>query len=84
MWLLTGEISQRSADLHELLASTTDTVRQAQDMLKDLRGLTSSRGNARVNLEATLRDLAAAAASLRGFANEVERNPQLLLTGRKP
>jgi paraquat-inducible protein B len=31
-----------------------------------------------------LRDLAAAAASLRGFANDVERNPQLLLTGRKP
>jgi len=37
-----------------------------------------------VNLEAALRDLAASAASLRGFSNDVEHNPQLLLTGRRP
>jgi paraquat-inducible protein B len=49
-----------------------------------LKGLTSERAASRANLESTLRDLAAAAASLRGFANDVEHNPQLLLTGRRP
>jgi paraquat-inducible protein B len=46
--------------------------------------VTSDRGAVRANLESTLRDLAAAAASLRGFTHDVEHDPQLLLTGRKP
>ena len=54
------------------------------DVLGDVRSMTSDRAASRANIEATLRDLAAAAASLRGFANDVEHNPQLLLTGRKP
>ena len=78
------QISQRSADLHTLLTSSTQTAQQARETLNDLRSLTSSRGETRANLDATLRDLAAAAASLRGFANDVEHNPQLLLTGRRP
>jgi paraquat-inducible protein B len=78
------QMSQRSADLHTLLMSSTQTVQQARETLNDLKSLTSSRGETRANLDATLRDLAAAAASLRGFANDVEHNPQLLLTGRRP
>jgi paraquat-inducible protein B len=78
------QMSQRGADLHTLLVSSTQTVQQARETLNDLRSLTSSRGETRANLDATLRDLAAAAASLRGFANDVEHNPQLLLTGRRP
>jgi len=77
-------LGERSADLRVLLTSTTQTVVQTRDVLNELRSLTSNRGTARANLEATLRDLAAAAASLRGFASDVERNPQLLLTGRRP
>jgi paraquat-inducible protein B len=78
------QMSQRGADLHTLLTSSTQTVQQARETLNDLRSLTSSRGETRANLDATLRDLAAAAASLRGFAHDVEHNPQLLLTGRRP
>jgi paraquat-inducible protein B len=78
------QISQRGADLHELLTSTNETVQQARETLNGLRSLTSTRGTARVNLESTLRDLAASAASLRGFANDIEHNPQVLLTGRRP
>lgn len=77
-------LGERSADLRVLLTSTTQTVVQTRDVLNELKSLTSNRGTARANLEATLRDLAAAAASLRGFASDVERNPQLLLTGRRP
>ena len=59
-------------------------MQQMHDLLGDVRSMTSDRAAARANIESTLRDLAAAAASLRGFANDVEHNPQLLLTGRKP
>jgi paraquat-inducible protein B len=78
------QLTQRGAELHALLASSNQTILQVRDMLNDLKGLTSSRAAARANIDSTLRDLATAAASLRGFANDVEHNPQLLLTGRKP
>jgi paraquat-inducible protein B len=78
------QLTQRGAELHTLLASSDQTMRQVRELLGDVRGLTSDRSASRANLESTLRDLAAAAASLRGFANDVEHDPQLLLTGRKP
>ena len=78
------QLTQRGAELHTLLISSNQTLLQAREMLTDLKGLTSSRAPARANIDSTLRDLATAAASLRGFANDVEHNPQLLLTGRKP
>jgi paraquat-inducible protein B len=78
------QLDQRGAELHTLLTSSNQTISQMHGLLGDLKGMTSDRAADRVNLDATLRDLAAAAASLRGFANDVEHNPQLLLTGRKP
>jgi paraquat-inducible protein B len=78
------QLSQRGGELHTLLTTSDQTLVQMRGVLGDLRGLTSERAASRTNLEATLRDLAAAAASLRGFANDVEHNPQLLLTGRRP
>jgi paraquat-inducible protein B len=78
------QLVQRSADLHALLTSSNQSVQQVHEVLNNLRSITSDRGETRANLEAALRDLAAAAASLRGFAGDVERNPQLLLTGRRP
>jgi paraquat-inducible protein B len=77
------QISQRGNDLRSLLASSTQAMEQARATLNDARSLISSRAGARANLEATMRDLAAAAASLRGFASDVEHDPQLLLTGRR-
>ena len=78
------QLNQRGADLHTLFAASDQTMRQVRDLLADAKSLTSERAAARANIESTLRDLAAAAASLRGFANDVEHDPQLLLTGRKP
>jgi paraquat-inducible protein B len=77
------QIDQRGAELHTLLIASSQTMVQVNDLLANLRTLTADRGAARLNIESTLRDLAAAAASLRGFANDVEHNPQLLLTGRR-
>jgi paraquat-inducible protein B len=78
------QLTQRGAELHTLLAASNQSVQQVHDLLANLKELTSNRGQAYGNLESALRDLAAATASLRGFAGDVERNPQLLLTGRKP
>ncbi len=78
------QLTQRSADMHVLLTSSNQSVQQTHEVLNNLRNLTSDRGETRANLEAALRDLAAAAASLRGFSSDVEHNPQLLLTGRRP
>jgi paraquat-inducible protein B len=78
------QISLRGAELHNLLVSSTQATRQATETVNEVRSLLSPRGETRVNLDSTLRDLAATAASLRGFASDVERNPQLLLTGRRP
>jgi paraquat-inducible protein B len=73
----THQLNARGDDLHATLASATRT-------LDSLQGVLSPRSTDRANLDAALRDIAATAAALRGFANDVERNPQLLLMGRRP
>jgi paraquat-inducible protein B len=78
------QLTQRGTELHTLLAASATTASRATEALSQLKSLTSDRGAARINIESALRDLAAATASLRGFASDVEHNPQLLLTGRKP
>jgi paraquat-inducible protein B len=78
------QMTQRGAELRTLLATTTQAMTQARDLLGEMRRATASRAPDRTNLDAALRDIAAAAASLRGFAGDIERNPQLLLTGRRP
>ncbi len=78
------QLTQRGAELHTLLSASAQTANRASESLGQLKSLLSDRGAARANIESALRDLAAAAASLRGFASDVEHNPQLLLTGRKP
>jgi paraquat-inducible protein B len=78
------QMNQRGAELRTLLATTNQAMTQARDLLGEVRRATASRAPDRTNLDAALRDIAAAAASLRGFAGDIERNPQLLLTGRRP
>jgi paraquat-inducible protein B len=78
------QLTQRSADLHTLLTTSSQTMAEAREVLDNLKTVTSSRAATRQNLESAIRDLAAMTASLRGFASDIERNPQLLLTGRKP
>jgi paraquat-inducible protein B len=78
------QLNARGADLQKLLVAAAQTATRANAALESVRGLTAERGAARANIDSALRDIAAASASLRGFASDVEHNPQLLLTGRKP
>ena len=50
--------------------------------MSSVNSLTDPRSQMRADLEAAIRDLAASASSLRGFASEIERNPGAILTGR--
>jgi paraquat-inducible protein B len=80
----TTQLNGRGADLHKLLLNTNTAVVQTQQMVAELRDFTSARSDQRADIDSTLRDLSAAAASMRGFASEIEREPQLLLMGRQP
>ncbi|APH57284.1 Paraquat-inducible protein B [Granulibacter bethesdensis] len=77
------QLDARSADAHVALLNIARTAQRATSTLDTLRSMTAAGSESRVNLDDALRDIAAAAAALRGFASDVERNPQLLLTGRK-
>jgi paraquat-inducible protein B len=76
------QIDQKSAELSQVLTSIDRASKAAERVLVSVDSMTDARSPARANLNAALRDLAASAASLRGFASDVERNPNLILTGR--
>ncbi|GBQ67805.1 paraquat-inducible protein B [Ameyamaea chiangmaiensis NBRC 103196] len=80
----TTQLDARGADLHTLLARTDASLQRADAILAHVATMTSPRSSERADLASALRDIAASAAALRGFASDVERNPQLLLTGRRP
>jgi len=78
-----SQLERRGADLHTLLVSSNEAVLAARDALGNVEKLTDAQSPSRANLEDTLRDLSDASASLRGFATDIQRNPRLLLTGRR-
>ncbi|MBE7620581.1 MlaD family protein [Gluconacetobacter entanii] len=79
----TQQLDSRGAELHDLLLNSNNTVTEARQTLAGLHDITAPSSADRANLDSSLRDLAAAASALRGFATDVERNPQLLLMGRR-
>ncbi len=76
------QLGDRGAELSRVLQTADQTARQAQALLASVDSMTSPRSRVRGDLEATLRDLAASASSLRGFSREIERDPSLVLRGR--
>jgi paraquat-inducible protein B len=69
-------------DIDRLAATAERAAAAAQTVAANLNDLTAPRSPLRDNLEATVRDLASSASSLRNFSREVERNPSALLLGR--
>jgi paraquat-inducible protein B len=76
------QLAPRAAELSRTLNSADRAARRAAVLLDSLNGIAEPRGQFRGNLEAAIRDLAAAATSLRDFAATIERNPNALLMGR--
>lgn len=76
------QLASGGADLHRTLASANRAADQAATLMSTVNSLADPRSRMRADLEATLRDLAASASSLRSLASELERNPSAILTGR--
>jgi paraquat-inducible protein B len=76
------QLGPRATELSRTLNSADRAARRAAVLLDSLNGIAEPRGQFRGNLEAAIRDLAAAATSLRDFAATIERNPNALLMGR--
>jgi paraquat-inducible protein B len=76
------QINDRGAELSRLLRTAEEAARQAEALIVSLNQLMSERAQFRSDLEATVRDLASTASSLRDFARQLEQNPGVLLRGR--
>lgn len=76
------QLGARGEELARVLGAADRAARQADTLVTSLNSLTTPRSAFRGDLEAAIRDLAATASSLRGFARAVERDPSAILRGR--
>jgi paraquat-inducible protein B len=79
-----GQLATNGRDLDQLLHTAQATVTQADTLLTSLNELTAERSPLRDDLQASVRDLAASAASLRTFTREFEREPTRTLFKKAP
>ena len=76
------QLDGRGTELSRTLVSADRAAHQMDALLGSLNGLAEPRSEFRSDLQAAMRDLAASASALRGFAQTIERNPNTLLMGR--
>lgn len=77
-----AQLDARSGEISRAVAAADRTVHDADTLLSSLNDMTERRADFRGDLEATARDLAASASSLRSFAQTIESNPNAVLMGR--
>jgi len=77
-----GQIATDGTELDVLLKSAEGTADRADKLIASLNEIASPRSPLRGDLQATLRDLAASADSLRSFTHNLERNPAGTLLGK--
>jgi len=70
-----GDIDRLAQDGRRVMETAERTTRHAEALMASLDGLSQPRSEMRDDLEATLRDLAASAGSLRNFTRDLERSP---------
>jgi len=77
------QLTANGDELKRVLAASDRTARDAEAMIASLQEMTAPNSPMRSDIQATLRDLAASASSLRGFTHQIERDPSaLLMSGR--
>ncbi len=79
---LRTQVAARGPEVKRLLETANQAADNARTLSATMTALAGDRSEVRLNLEASLRDLAAAAGSLRGIAHDVEHDPSLVLRGR--
>jgi paraquat-inducible protein B len=76
------QLTARGTEVSRVLGEVGSTAREVGTLSVSLNDMVSPRSQTRRDINATIRDLAATASSLRAFSHEIERNPSLLLSGR--
>jgi paraquat-inducible protein B len=79
-----GQVATNGRDLDQLLQTAQATATQAQAFATSLNDLTAERSPLRDDLQASARDLAATAGSLRTFTRELEQDPTRTLFKKAP
>ncbi|MDP9012404.1 MAG: MlaD family protein [Pseudomonadota bacterium] len=79
-----GQIAANGRDLDGLLRTAQAIAAQGETLLASLNDMTAERAPLREDLQASVRDLAASAGSLRTFTRELERNPTGTLFKKPP
>lgn len=78
-----AQLSDRGEELSYVLLSAGSAAERLDSASQQLEDLARPGAPLRSDLEATARDLADTASSLRGFSREIEENPSALLLGRR-
>lgn len=79
---LTGNAGKTLNDLRTTLQTADAALTQARDTLASVDGLVAQDTDTRNDIDGTLANLNKASASLRGFANTLERNPNAVIIGK--
>ncbi|WP_448191549.1 MlaD family protein [Azospirillum sp. sgz301742] len=77
-----GEVKPLSARVQGTAAAAEKAFRQADTTLRTVDAALDPRSPLRGNLEQTLANLSVASKSLRSFADQLDRSPNILITGR--
>ena len=77
-----GQVDARGGELGRTLATVDRSAHQAEVLLDSLNAMAEPNSPFRSDLQATVRDLAASASSLRNFTETIEQNPNAFLMGR--
>ncbi|KEZ79168.1 MlaD family protein [Salinisphaera hydrothermalis] len=75
------QIAKRNGQIDKLLSNAEQTSQNLNKISKNLDQLTDPDSGTRQDVQSTVRDLSAAASSLRRFAEKIERDPHTLLYG---
>jgi paraquat-inducible protein B len=78
-----AQIGQLGGDLRTTLQAADQSFREAQVALASANTLIGPNSQQRADLNQVLRNLAYATQALRAFSEDLERNPNALLTGKK-
>ena len=76
-----NQVATSGKQLDQVLRTAERTASQAERLVASLNNLASPRSVQRGNLDASLRDLAASASSLRTLTRDLQRNPAGTLLG---
>lgn len=76
------QLAERGEELSRTLSAAERTIQAIDGLAISANSLVASRSQARNDLEAVLRDLAASAGSVRDFSQSIDHDPSVLLRGR--